>query len=129
MLKSYILIYDFSLSTPIDVNGQVVSVVFSGGSKPLRQNGEFCTSDEKLQKAIESDPGYGKIFKLHKMYDSDQIVKRKKRTILEERDFGTVNEAAEWLVSMGYSKSDVSTSEKAIAAARESGYDLKFKRE
>ncbi|MCM1031546.1 MAG: hypothetical protein NC410_08940 [Oscillibacter sp.] len=129
MLKSYILIYDFSLSTPIDVNGKSVTVVFSGGSKPLRQNGEFCTSDEKLQKAIESDPGYGKIFKLYKTYESNQTVKREKKVSLKEVSFTTVNEAAEWLVSKGYSKSDVATSEKAIAAAKELGYDLKFEKE
>lgn len=126
MLKSYILIHDFALSTPVDVDGHAVTVVFSGGSKPLRQNGEFCTSSEKLQKAIESDPGYGKVFKLHKTYESSGVVKREKKSTLKEMSFGSVNEAAEWLVSLGCHKSDVLTSAKAVEAAKALGYDLKF---
>ncbi len=129
MLKSYILIHDFALSTPIVVDGREVRVDFSGGSKPMNQNGEFCTSDEKLQKAIENDAGYGKVFKLYKSYgvemteDEYEVVPE-----LETKVFQTVNEASEWLVSMGCRKSDVLTSAKAIEAARGLGYDLKFEK-
>ena len=39
MLKIYTLLYDFSLSTPIEVEGKTVSVIFGGGCKAFRQNG------------------------------------------------------------------------------------------
>lgn len=131
MLKSYILIHDFALSTPIDVNGKTVTIEFCGGSKQMRTNGEFCTSDKKLQKAIENDSGFGHIFKLHRSYGEDSTDKKTivEEVKLKEKVFRTVNEASEWLVSKGCKKSEVLTSGNAIQAAKELGYDLKFNKE
>lgn len=126
MLKSYVLIYDFSLSTPVDVDGRSVRIEFSGGSKSLRQNGEFCTSDEKLQEAIEHDVRFGRVFKLSKVYEQRKDERGVDESVLERKVFRTVNEASEWLVGEGCRKSDVLTSEKAVAAARVLGYDLRF---
>lgn len=126
MLKSYVLIHDFSLSTPVDVDGRSVRIEFSGGSKSLRQNGEFCTSDERLQEAIEGDSRFGRVFKLGKVYGDVKVKVAEKEPVLERKVFRTVNEASEWLVGEGCRKSDVLTSDKAIAAARSLGYDLRF---
>lgn len=130
MLKIYSLIYDFSLCTPVEVNGKSVSVVFSGGSKAIRQNGEFCTTDEKLQKAIEKSPGYGRVYKLKKSFPlkSEDVGKKKDEKVLKEKFCTTINEAIEWLVGFGCEKSEVNTSVKAVEKAREFGFELKFEK-
>lgn len=129
MLKVYSLIYDFSLCTPIEVDGKVVSLVFSGGSKAIRQNGEFCTTDEKLQEAIEKSSGYGRVYKLKKTFPVKVDHARKEvDEILEEKICTTVNEAIEWLVELGCKKSEVNTSVKAVEKAREMGFELKFEK-
>lgn len=129
MLKVYSLIYDFSLCTPIEVDGKVISVVFSGGSKAIRQNGEFCTTDERLQEAIEKSSGYGQVYKLKKTFPIKlDNAKEKVNEILEEKICATVNEAIEWLVELGCKKYEVNTSAKAIEKAREMGFELKFEK-
>lgn len=60
MEKKYNLIHQFRLETSVNVEGARVYVSFAGGSKFRgTRNGHFITSDPKLQKAIESDNGYG----------------------------------------------------------------------
>lgn len=137
MLKIYTLIYDFSLSTPIEVEGKTVSVVFGGGCKALRQNGEFSTTDRRLQEAIEQSSGYGKVYKLHRTFrtsDDEDVKPVEVPTVpavdetLTEKVCTTVNEAAEWLTGLGYKKTEVNTSAKAVAAARRLGYALRFEK-
>lgn len=137
MLKIYTLLYDFSLSTPIEVEGKTVSVIFGGGCKALRQNGEFSTTDRKLQEAIERSSGYGKVYKLHRTFrtaDDDRTEPEKKPAVaaaeepLVEKVCATVNEAAEWLTGLGCKKTEVNTSAKAVEAARCLGYALKFEK-
>lgn len=128
MLKVYRLIDDFMLSTPIVVEEKTVNVVFSGGSKAMRQNGEFVTADERLQEAIEKSSGYGKVYKLVKTYGEKVEVRSEPEPEREEKVCGTVNEAVEWLVGLGCKKSEVNTSVKAIAAAKELGYTLIFEK-
>lgn len=126
MLKVYTLIYDFSLSTPLEVDGRTVSVVFGGGCKALRQNGEFSTTDRRLQEAIEQSPGYGRVYKLHKSFPTRDDNEECAPGAPAEKVCATVNEAAEWLSGLGCRKTDVNTSAKAVAAARLRGYALKF---
>lgn len=137
MLKIYTLLYDFSLSTPIEVEGKTVSVIFGGGCKALRQNGEFSTTDRKLQEAIERSSGYGKVYKLHRTFRTaadDRMEPEKKPAVaaaeepLAEKVCATVNEAAEWLTGLGCKKTEVNTSAKAVEAARRLGYALKFEK-
>lgn len=130
MLKVYTLINDFSLCTPVEVEGRTVNIVFSGGCKAMRQNGEFSTADEQLQRAIEESSGYNVVYKLSKTFGSvpRADLKGPERTDLQEKVCGTVNEAVEWLVGLGCKKSEVLTSVKAVAAARELGYELRFEK-
>lgn len=129
MLKIYTLINDFSLCTPIVVDGQEVSVVFGGGCKAMRQNGEFSTTDACMQEAIEKSPGFGRVYRLMKSFGGESPVAAvPEKMELKQMACATVNEAAEWLVGLGCRKSDVNTSVKAVAAAREQGYELIFKR-
>lgn len=65
MIKSYSLLEYLSFSTSFMVNDKQVFVSFEGGTKNGRIiRGYFTTGDEELQKAIEKDTSYGKIFKL-----------------------------------------------------------------
>ena len=137
MLKIYTLLYDFSLSTPIEVEGRTVSVIFGGGCKALRQNGEFSTTDRKLQEAIERSSGYGRVYKLHRTFRTagdDRMEPEEKPAVmvaeepLAEKVCATVNEAAEWLTGLGCKKTEVNTSAKAVEAARRLGYALKFEK-
>lgn len=128
MLKIYTLIHDFSLCTPIVVGGRCVSVVFGGGCKAFNQNGEFSTTDEALQRAIENSKGFGKVYKLHKSFAEAEEKACVVSDEVMEKVCATVNEAAEWLVGLGCNKQDVSSSVGATDAARELGYVLKFKK-
>lgn len=157
MLKIYTLLHDFSLSTPIDVDGRVVTVTFGGGCKALGQNGEYSTTDPDMQYALEHASGYEVTYKLRKTFltpederpafqpgfpvnpvescgETNRAVDSGKHSSLPGETWvipktcATLNEATEWLVSLGYKKTNVSTSAKAIAAAFEQGYELKFEK-
>lgn len=137
MLKIYTLLYDFSLSTPVEVEGKTVSVVFGGGCKALRQNGEFSTTDRKLQEAIEHSSGYGKVYKLHRTFrtaDDEEVKPAVEPEVpvatepLTEKVCATVNEAVEWLTGLGCKKTEVNTSVKAVGVARVLGYALRFEK-
>lgn len=158
MLKIYTLLHDFSLCTPIDVDGRVVSVTFGGGCKALRQNGEYSTTDADVQYALEHASGYNVTYKLRKTFltadDERPVAGRAGFPVNPVENGGeiagvvadggsflvadeswmlpkvcvTLNEATEWLVSLGYKKTNVSTSAKAIAAAAEQGYELRFEK-
>lgn len=130
MLKVYIALSDFSLSTSVEVEGVKQRIHFRGGTMTPKRNGTFTTSDEKLQQAIESSPMFGHTVAIDKVFGG---VKPAPNTMVElaltEKVCATVNEAAEWLVGLGCTRSHVSGSEKAIAKARELGFDLRFERE
>lgn len=61
-MKTYTLLNDYFLSTTIKVSGKMRVVEFSGGSRHTGTNGFFSTDNRELQKAIERDSGYGKVF-------------------------------------------------------------------
>lgn len=142
MLKVYTLINDFALSTTVECGGKPVNILFSGGCKAVRQNGEFCTTDAGLQAAIEGSGGFGKVYRLLKSYSGRCCVEYPEfvpaadgvaadgvlGSELSEKVCGTVNEAADWLAGLGCRKSDANTTAKAVAAARAAGYELKFKK-
>lgn len=130
MLKVYTLIYDFSLSTPIEVDGKTETVIFGGGCKAMRQNGEFSTSDIKWQQAIEQSSGYGQIYKLSKIFGKaeQEQTALSPPAMLQSKVCKNINEAAEWLSGLGCRKTDVRSSPKAIAAARGLGYQLTFEK-
>lgn len=95
----------------------------------MRQNGEFSTVNEQLQKAMEDSRGFNKVYKLSKTFGfKEEKSIQKEELNLQEKVCSTVNEAIEWLIDLGCKKSEVNTSAKAIAIARELGYNLKFER-
>jgi len=61
MEKKYNLIYQSRLETYVNVDGQMVSVSFSGSkvTRNIIRRGHFITRDPKLQKALEADAAYG----------------------------------------------------------------------
>ena len=143
MLKIYTLIHDFSLSTPIEVGGAAVEVVFRGGCKALGQNGEYSTTDPRMQQALENGGGFNRVYRLSKSFPGTDVPVRDGKpsvpsvavdasfplvdsSVLIEKVCATVNEAAGWLSAQGCRKSDVDTTAKAIAVARNLGYELKF---
>jgi hypothetical protein len=65
MNKIYQTTRDLELHTNVMVDGKPFSISFTGGSmSPQRINGKFGTTDAKLQKALESDSGFNRTFKL-----------------------------------------------------------------
>lgn len=67
MNKTYQSIHALKLTTSVyveqDGKKSQVTISFNGGfMQPFRRNGIFTTSNEGLQKAIESDSGYGSNF-------------------------------------------------------------------
>lgn len=132
MLKIYTLIHDFSLSTPLEVGGETVAIIFSGGCKALAQNGEYSTTDQQVQQAIENSSGYGRVYILRKSFP---LAGEETATVpvagVEDGDSGlqpkscvTVNEAIEWLTTLGCRKCDINTSVKAVDTAKKLGYNL-----
>lgn len=65
MIKTYRLINDINLTTPVLCAGKPKMVSFTGGMKNSGEeirHGTFTTADEKMQKALEADSGYGTVF-------------------------------------------------------------------
>lgn len=66
MIKTYELINDIHLTTPIRCAGSPRMVTFSGGSRNSGESirhGRFTTADEAIQAALEADSGYGRVFR------------------------------------------------------------------
>ncbi len=66
MIKTYQLINDINLTTPVLCGGKAIMISFTGGmrnSGETLRHGQFTTSDEELQKALEADRGYGRVFR------------------------------------------------------------------
>ena len=66
MIKTYQLINDINLTTPVLCGGKAIMISFTGGmrnSGETMRHGQFTTSDEELQKALEADRGYGRVFR------------------------------------------------------------------
>lgn len=130
MLKVYIALDDFSLSTSVEVEGVKQRIHFRGGTMTPKRNGTFTTSDEKWQQAIEGSPMFGHTVGIDKVFGEPKPVKKAvEEPELAEKVCATVNEAAEWLVGLGCIRSHVSGSDKAVAKARELGFALRFERE
>lgn len=67
MIKTYKLIKDVNLTTPVGFRGGIAMVSFAGGSRNTGEEtrrGWFTTDDEELQQALETDSGYGRVFRL-----------------------------------------------------------------
>lgn len=75
--KTYRLIYNNSYATSFNVGGKSIFVRFMGS---LNNNGKFTTSNEDLQKEMESAKAYNTIYCLD--YDSTEYEK----TLLKEKE-------------------------------------------
>lgn len=72
MIKTYKTINVYNLITTVFADGREYVIEFAGGhSKPYAKAGCFTTADEGLQKAIESDIGYGISFILAESYGAE----------------------------------------------------------
>ena len=66
MIKTYKLIKDINLTTPVRLGNSIVMISFAGGSRNTGEDirrGWFTTGDEALQQALEADSGYGRVFR------------------------------------------------------------------
>ena len=66
MIKTYKLIKDINLTTPVRLGNGIVMISFAGGSRNTGEDirrGWFTTGDEALQQALEADSGYGRVFR------------------------------------------------------------------
>lgn len=66
MIKTYKLIKDINLTTPVRLGNSIVMISFVGGSRNTGEDirrGWFTTGDEALQQALEADSGYGRVFR------------------------------------------------------------------
>lgn len=66
MIKTYKLIKDINLTTPVRLQDGIVMISFAGGSRNTGEDirrGWFTTGDEALQQALEADSGYGRVFR------------------------------------------------------------------
>ncbi|MEG1635561.1 MAG: hypothetical protein RR141_04200 [Rikenellaceae bacterium] len=104
MIKRYISLNSLQLLTTVTINDRQMSIAFKGGqSKPYRIHGSLITDDPILQKAIETDGGYGKSFIIYDIDDQTTIEKpikiisqkRKEATMIE--GIHSAQMAIEWI--------------------------------
>lgn len=109
----------------VKVGGVDRKVVFDNSIGNTAGFGEFVTDDEAVAQAMLSDSRSGRDWFLSQPPRA-KAVELAVPADLEEKVCGTVNEAVDWLVELGRRKSEVNTSVKAVEAAKEMGFDLKF---
>lgn len=140
MLKIYESILDKQLYTTINVLGREMRIGFVGGD--TLTNGIFITSDEDIQNAIESAPGYNKYFKLVKVSGVKSVKKEVKTdsynkpkpnpTPKDEFDFTfkTVMEAKAFFSKEPYSipTARLTVASAIIDEAKALGLNVQFKR-
>jgi len=134
--KTYISKQFLELYTEVEVeeNGEKVKkrISFTGGMrKPQRVNGKFTTADEKLQKAIESSPGYGKKFILMKGKGKGMIANAEKQAPKKDEgnepivaeEVKTISDAKNFLTDkdndLGVKVSEVPNKEAILQKAKE----------
>lgn len=85
MIKTYKTINVYNLITTVFADGRECIVEFTGGhSKPYAKAGSFTTADAGLQKAIESDIGYGISFILAESY-GEEYSRERSGTVPQKR--------------------------------------------
>lgn len=72
--KVYISLLGHNHSTAIYIKGVRKRITFSGSEGET--NGIYTTGNTEEQKAIETNPGYGKAFTVHKVYNDGATVKK-----------------------------------------------------
>lgn len=147
--KRYITIQPLhKLNIEVKVGKKYIRVVFSNGGTLSGGNAIYTTSDEALQKALESSSMYGKVFKLQSAHnenpapvegpaddpedtDNNPIENEEPKgqsapvindgaKSVEPIKFSTYNELRDWLVSEhGCVPADVRSTEAALAKAAE----------
>lgn len=139
-MKIYETLIDNKLTTTVRQNGVPVRVEFSGGDSNSR--GMFTTKDPELQKAIESSPGFNKVYKLLRTIkiEKPKVVEPviednyMKEVPLDKGKaplvFRTVNEAQAFLIQEPYNvaKSIIRTSTAVIEKAKEFGITVEFEK-
>lgn len=146
--KRYITIQPLhKLNIEVKVGKKYIRVVFSNGGTLSGGNATYTTSDEALQKALESSSMYGKVFKLQSAHNENPAPAEGPADGPEDTDnnpiedkepkgqsshvndgaqgtepikFSTYNELRDWLVSEhGCVPADVRSTEAALAKAAE----------
>lgn len=140
MLKIYESILDKQLYTTINVLGRDMRIGFVGGD--TLTNGVFITSDENIQNAIESAPGFNKYFKLvrtsgekttKKEVKVDAYTKPKPNPLPKSKvdfTFKTVMEAKSFFSKEPYNipTSRLTVASAVIEEAKALGLNVEFKR-
>lgn len=115
-------------TTYVRVGGVERRVVFDNSVGNGAGFGEFVTDDEGLADAMKQDVRYGVDW-----FCADVAVdvaeSEADGVVLERMVVKTLNEAIDWLLERGCVRSKVSSSSKAVAAAKGLGYELMFDKE
>ena len=142
-LKIYKLKNIMSFSTNVIVDNRTVRVVFNGGKWQAKtlSGGEFATTNDKIQKALESRSDYGNLFYLKEEIENKseekKAAKKEVENKIEKENVGpkdgegdveykeydsptTIQAAAKIMVEeYGCSFGSVNTKEKLLAKAEE----------
>lgn len=143
IVKRYISIQPLhKLNVEVKIQKNYIRVLFSNGGTANGGNATYVTSDEKIQKALEESPMFGKIYKIQsaendgsfsQTQDSSPMTstsstehsEEQNGTITEKLTFANYNELRDFLVSEhNCTPAEVRTTELAIAKAKELGIDV-----
>jgi hypothetical protein len=101
MVKEYQSLNSVTFVTSIRKKNEQVTIRFSGGfTQPYIRRGVFVTSDEELQKAIESDNSYGKEFRCITEIKPEAIKKGPESGWKDIEDVKTVQAAKDYLIDL-----------------------------
>ena len=67
--KKYILKQYYDLTTTVMIGEKQVVIRFTGGSRHTQTRGFYISSDERIQKALEKSPSYGRVYVEDKTYN------------------------------------------------------------
>lgn len=117
-----------TLMLSVEIDGQRVSVRFSGGNKYYGQHSVFSTSNARLQKAIETSSAFGRMVRL-----------KEECSVLEARDkinesikyvdkkFSSVREVQDWMEEKyGVKPWTINTQAKCVEKGLEYGVKIRF---
>ena len=108
-----------NLSTKVKLGEKYVHIEFSNAlTGPIKRNGRFATDDPAMQKAIESDSGYGSMFvRVDNGPAEEEKEVKVERTKVEAN---SVQEAREYLIDKhGVSPNDLPNKAAVLAKGKE----------
>lgn len=141
--RIYRLVTDLERHTYVNIGGKDVYVAFTGGTLyPRKVHGSFSTSDPSIQKALETDNRYGRVWVCinKKTINKAPVVERAEQP---QEDFSqnavgeipkvksvpeikTVQDAKEYLASRldGVTKASLTNKAKVLEVAADYGFEF-----